>query len=263
MPVIFQRFNLIKIFSFLFVFILIIPLFYILFYGYGPYYVKSIAFNKSVIASIEVSIFSASMAVIIIIILFSPVAYYLARHKNPFLETLVDIPASIPHPLIGIALVFMDSPLTPFGSFLLSHGINFYYTYQGIVYALMIISAPIYIRSMQNYYEGIPRSYEEFAKSLGASETIIFFRILLPMSIKGIISAGLTSIARSISEFGSIFIVAPYVTGWIFNGYSVASVYIYDLYESYFNASITAAATLLVFSFILIIGARVANYFLR
>ncbi|AWR97678.1 ABC transporter permease subunit [Acidianus sulfidivorans JP7] len=263
MQVTFRQFNFLKIISFLFPLILIIPLLYILFYGYGPFYVKSIAFSKTVISSIELSIFSAVIAIGIIILLFSPLAYYLSRHKNPVLETFVDIPASVPHPLVGIALVFMDSPLTPFGKFLLSHGINFYYTYLGIIYALIIVSSPIYIRAMQNYYEGISRSYEDFAKGLGASETRIFFRIMLPLSVKGIISAGLTSIARSISEFGSIFIVAPYVTGWIFNGDCVASVYIYNEYQSYFNASITAAATLLVFSFALIIAVRIVNHFLK
>lgn len=263
MRVTFQQFNLLKMVSFFLVLVLILPLFYIFLYGYGLYYISNSAFSKSLLTSILLSMFSATIAIILIIVIFSPLAYYLARHKNPVLETLVDLPASVPHPLIGIALVFMDSPLTPFGEFLLSHGINFYYTYQGIFYALILVSAPVYIRSMQNYYESIPRSYEEFAKSLGASETIIFFRIIFPLSVKGIISAGLTSMARAISEFGSVFIIAPYVTGWIFNGYSVASVYIYNLYETYFDSSITSASTLLLFSFLLIIITRIVNHFLK
>ena len=255
------KFDFLKLLSYFLAFLLIFPILAILYYGYGPYFSIKYAFGKEILTSIELTFFSASVSVIVIILLFSPLAYYLARHKNPFIEALVDIPASIPHPIVGIALLFIDSPLNPIGRFLQSHGINFFYTYLGVIIALIVVSSPIYIRAMQNYYESMPRSYEYFAMSLGASELRTFFRVVLPSSVKGIISAGLTSMARAISEFGSIVIIAPYVSGWIFNGNSVASVTVYNTFLTYFNASVVEASTLVLFSLILIAITRAFVYF--
>ena len=254
--------QLFKVISFFLALLLAIPIIYLLIYGYGPFYVKSIAFGKQLISSIELSYFASAVAVAVIVVLFTPLAYYLARYRNPIIESIVDIPASIPHPLVGIALVFISSPTNIIGRFLVSHGIDFYYSYLGLFLALIIVSAPIYIRSMQSYFESLPVSYEQYAMSLGHSELSVFFKMIFPMSVGGIISSGLTSMARAISEFGSIAIVAPFVQGWIFNGDCVASVYIYNEYQTYFNASITASATLIVFSLILLVAARVSRYVL-
>lgn len=252
MAVISAKFNFFKVLSFFLAFLLIFPILTILYYGFGPYFSMQYAFGKDVLTSIELTFFASSVSVLFIALIFSPLAYYLARHRNPFIEALVDIPASVPHPVVGIALLFIDSPLNPLGKFLQSHGINFFFTYLGLFLALIIVSSPIYIRAMQNYYESMPRSYEYYAMGLGASEFRIFFRVVLPSSVKGIISAGLTSMARAISEFGSVAIVAPYVTGWIFNGDPVASVIVYNTFLSYFDASVVEAATLILFSLILV-----------
>ncbi|MEM4047543.1 MAG: ABC transporter permease [Metallosphaera sp.] len=257
------RIDKLKVYSFFSIVLLIVPIVYLLFYGYGPFFVRSEAFSSSLLSSIALTFFSSTVSILIIILIFTPLAFYLARHSNPLIETLVDVPASIPHPLVGIALVFIDSPTNPLGRLLYYHGINFYYTYLGMILALVIVSSPIYIRSMQNFFESIPTSYERYARGLGASEGTVFLYVMLPESIRGIVSSGLTSISRAISEFGSIVIVAPYVTGWIFNGDYNASVYIYNEYQTYFNASITSSATLLLFSIVLIVVIRVVNHFLK
>ncbi|TRM99457.1 sulfate ABC transporter permease [Sulfolobus sp. E1] len=257
------RFDILKVVSIFLSLLLVIPIFYLLFYGFGPFFIKSVAFSRSLLSSIALTFFSSAVVVTIIVIVFTPLAYYLARHKNPVIETIVDVPASIPHPLVGIALVFIDSPVNPLGKFLYSHGIIFYYSYLGLILALIIVSSPIYIRSVQNFFESLPTSYEIYAMGLGASEFRVFVSVVFPLSIKGVISAGLTSVARAISEFGSVVIIAPYVSGWLFNGDYVASVYIYNQYLTYFNASITASASLLLFSIILIVVIRIINHYLR
>ncbi|AGJ62521.1 ABC transporter permease [Saccharolobus islandicus] len=262
MRVISLKFNTLQAISFFLSLLLALPTLYLLFYGYGPFFVKSVAFSSSLLSSIGLSFFASALSIVITVLIFTPLAYYLSRHRNPIIETLVDVPASIPHPLVGIALIFIDSPTNPLGALLYSHGIIFYYTYTGLLLALIIVSSPIYIRSMQNFFDSLPRSYEIYAMSLGASEFKVFTSVVFPLSIRGIISAGLTSIARAISEFGSVVIVAPYVTGWLFNNAYVASVYIYNEYETYFSASISASATLLLFSLILIVTSRIVNRFL-
>jgi ABC-type sulfate transport system permease component len=257
------KLNVLKLISIFSGVLLLVPIIYLLYYGYGPFLVVKDAFGKLLISSIEFTFFSAAVSVITVVLAFTPLAYFLARHSNPIMESIVDIPASIPHPLVGIALVFIDSPITPLGKFLYDHGIIFYYSYLGVFLALIIVSSPIYIRAMQNFFKSLPLEPEIYAISFGYSEFYVFRKIALRKGIGGIVSAGLTSVARAISEFGSIVIIAPYVTGWIFNGDCTSSIYIYNEFQTYFNASVSAAATLIVFSLILIVSIRIINYVLE
>ena len=197
------------------------------------------------------------------IILFTPLSYHLARSKNEAAETLADIPASIPHPIIGIALVVLDSPLTPTGRFLNSIGINFFDTLLGMVVALTIISAPIYIKAMQPFFESMNRAPEDFALGLGASRLKTFVSVALPNSGNGIISASLIALSRSMSEFGSIVIVAYAILSAPLGlgGVSPASVLIFNLYSSNgLNAAVTASATLVIVSIPIMVALRVVKH---
>ncbi|WP_338067372.1 ABC transporter permease subunit [Sulfodiicoccus acidiphilus] len=191
------------------------------------------------------------------ILFFTHVAYFLSRRRNPFLEGLVDVPASIPHPIVGIALVILDSPYTPTGQFLNSIGLNLFDSYLGLVTALIIVSTPIYVRAAQNLFEGMNRGPEMFSRTLGADELTTFIRVVFPSSRASLVSAALTAMARAMSEFGSIAIVAFYVQGGPFNLVSPASVYIYSQYEYYFRSSIPEAAFLLIISLVILIITRI------
>jgi len=255
--------NTLKIISFFSIVLLILPIAYLVYYGYGPFLVGKEAFNRLLLSTIAFTFFSAGVSVLTVVAVFTPISYFLARHANPIMEAIVDIPASIPHPLVGVALVFIDSPITPLGKLLYDHGIDFFYSYLGVFLALMIVTSPIYIRSMQNFFKSMPKDPEIYAMSFGFSEFYVFSRVVLRRSLGGMLSSGMTSVARAISEFGSVVIIAPYVTGWIFNGDCTSSVYIYNEFQTYFNASVTAAATLILFSIILITITRAINYILE
>ena len=194
--------------------------------------------------------------------LFTPLAYYLARNKNGIAETIADIPASIPHPIIGIALVVIDSPLTPTGRFLISIGLNFFNSLLGMVVALTIISAPIYIKAMQPFFESMNRAPEDFALGMGASRLRTFVFVALPNSFRGIVGASLIALSRAMSEFGSVAILAYSVLQAPFGlaGVSPASVVIYDYYvSSGLNAALTASAVLIAVSIPIMVALRVAK----
>jgi len=175
--------------------------------------------------------------------LFTPVAYYLARWHDSVVESLVDIPVGIPHPIIGVALLILDSPITPTGQFLLLVGVNFFNTILGLVTALVIMSAPIYIKSMQPYLESKEPSAEDFAMGLGASRLRTLYSVVLPNSWKGVISATLIAMSRALGEFGSISIIAFYVLQFPFYGVSPASVTIFQLFNGALPGGLEAALT--------------------
>ena len=237
--------------SLLAVLLLLIPIAVILYYGLGPLR-NPAGYSVQVFRSIELSLVSSALAVAVNVLLFTPLAYYLARSRDRIAETLVDVPASVPHPIIGVALLILDSPLTPSGRFLLSLGINFYNSILGLVVALVIMSAPIYVKSMQPYFESKDASPEDFAMGMGASRLRTLFSVVLPNSRPGMESASLISMSRALSEFGSISIIAYYVLQYPFHGVSPASVTIFALFSGAvpggLDAAVTASAVMILVS---------------
>ncbi|MDA4121144.1 MAG: ABC transporter permease subunit [Thaumarchaeota archaeon] len=219
-------------------------------------------YSSAVFRSILLTLLASALTVGVEALLFTPLSYYLARNRNALAETLVDIPASIPHPIIGIALVVIDSPLTPSGRFLISIGINFFDSLLGLVVALTIMSAPIYIKAMQPYFESMSRGPEDFALGMGASRLRTFASVALPNSLRGVVGASLISLSRAMSEFGSIAVVAYLVLQAPFglSGVNPASVLIYDYYSSNgLNAAVTASAVLIAVSLPIMVALRIAR----
>jgi molybdate/tungstate transport system permease protein len=231
------------------VLLLVTPIIVLLYYGLGP--LRSAAgYSSGIFLSIELSVFSSALAAAVDVIVFTPLAYYLARRRDTIVEALIDIPVGIPHPIIGVALLILDSPLTPTGRFLLSIGINFFDTLLGLVFALVIMSAPIYVKSMMPYLESRSASAEDYAMGMGASRIRTLFSIVLPDSWTGVTSASLVAMSRALGEFGSISIIAFYVLQAPFYGVSSASVTIFQLFSGAvpggLNAAVTASAAMIL-----------------
>ncbi|EZQ06928.1 sulfate ABC transporter permease [Candidatus Acidianus copahuensis] len=240
--------------------VLVVPVFLLIYMGFFVFRSPQ-AFSTQFMSAVELSLVSSATAAIVDFALFTPLAYYISRFNDFFTDSLVDIPASIPHPVVGIALVFLDSPYTPIGKFLLSLGINFFDSYTGLVAALVIVSAPIFIRSMKNFFDSMPRIYEEYARSLGGGTGRIFLRVVLRNSFRGIISSSLISMSRAMSEFGSIAIIAYYVLSGPFAGVSPASILIYEWYGYYgTDVAVTASAIMIVIGIIVLTTIRILQY---
>jgi molybdate/tungstate transport system permease protein len=192
------------------------------------------------------------------VLLFTPLAYLLARSRARIADSLSDLPAVVPHPIIGVAILLFASPLTPFGQFLISIGVNLFNSILGLVVALTIVSAPVYIKSMKPYFESMSQSPETFALGLGASRSRTFASVVLPNSLRGILNASLIAMSRAMSEFGSIAIIAYYVLQTPFVGVNPAPVLIFDYYTYYgLGVAVTASAVLVAISLLLLLAIRV------
>lgn len=242
--------------------LLLVPIFVLLYYGLGP--LRSPAgYSLAVFRSIELSIFASAVAVVVDFALFTPLAYYLARGNDRIAESLVDIPISVPHPIIGVALLILDSPITPTGRFLLGIHINFYDTLLGLVTALVIMSAPIYVKSMQPYFESKDPSAEDFAMGMGASRLRTLVSVVLPESGDGLASASLISMSRALSEFGSISIIAYYVLQYPFYGVTPASVTIFEFFSGAMPGGLNAAVTASAAMILVALPIALAGHFVR
>jgi molybdate/tungstate transport system permease protein len=239
--------------------LLIAPVLLLLYEGFGPLR-NPLGYGVAVFRSIELTLLSSALAALVEVLLFTPLAYYLARNRNSVAESLTDIPAVIPHPIVGVALLLLASPLTPFGSFLLSIGLNLFNSLLGLVVALVIVSAPIYVKSMQPFFESMNLAHENFALGLGASRMRTFISVVMPSSFRGVVGATLIAMSRAMSEFGSIAILAYYVLQSPFYGVNPAPVLIFDYYSYYgLNVAVTASAVMILVSIALMILLRVVR----
>ncbi|MEM0374280.1 MAG: ABC transporter permease [Sulfolobaceae archaeon] len=234
-----------KFFSIISLIILILPILILIYLGLFVYKSPQVL-SYTFFSSLILTLVSSSIAMLVNIFLFTPLAYFLSRNNNKLIESIVDLPATIPHPIVGIALVFLTSPYTPIGKVLNSLGISLFDNLLGLVYALVIVSAPIYIKTLKSYFDALPSSYEYFAKSLGTNEIKLLLMIVLPLSIRGLITSALISMARAMSEFGSVAIIAYYILQPPFERVSPVSVIIFDYYTFYGPGPAITASSIMV-----------------
>lgn len=235
---------------------LVIPIVVLLYEGFGPMR-TAYGYSSGVFRSLELTLLGSTIAVLVAVLLYTPLAYYFARNETTISQSIADIPASIPHPIVGIALLILVSPVTPLGRFLMSIGFDVFNTLLGYVICLVIVCAPIYIKAMLPFFESMNRSPENFASGLGASPLRRFISIVLPSSGRGILSASLISLSRGLSEYGSIAIIAYELLSRPFYGVSPVSILIVNEYESpNLGAAVTTSAIMIVISFIIMLTFR-------
>ncbi len=222
-----------------------IPTAFILYYGFVVFH-DSLGFSSTVLVSIGVTLLSSALASVLIFVVFTPLAYELSRHRHAVWESISDIPASIPHPIVGIAFLLIGSPLTPFGRFLESVGFGLFDSIQGLVLALSFIAMPIYVRSVQSMLASRNEDPENFAFSLGGSRLAVLYTLIVPGSARGILSSSLTAMSRAMSEFGSVAIIAYYILQYPFSGSQTASILIYNYYGYYGPGVAVSASALMI-----------------
>ena len=164
------------------------------------------------------------------------IAWVLVRDSFPgkrVVNALIDLPFALPTIVAGIALLALyghDSPV----------GIDIAFTRSAVALALLFVTLPFVVRSVQPVLIELDRDMEEAAASLGAGGWTTFRRIVLPNLGPAIISGCALAFARAVGEFGSIVLISgniPFQT-------QVASVFVFKQIES--DAPIAAAAVSVV-----------------
>jgi sulfate/thiosulfate transport system permease protein len=177
------------------------------------------------------------------------IAWVLVRDRfrgKRFVNAVIDLPFALPTIVAGLTLLALYGPTSPIG-------INVAYTQYAVLFALLFVTLPFVIRSVQPVLIEVDREMEEAALSLGASGRTVFLRVILPNLVPAILSGAALAFARAVGEFGSIVLISgniPFET-------QVASMFIFKQIES--DNPIGAAAisvVLLVLSLAVLIGIR-------
>jgi molybdate transport system permease protein len=125
------------------------------------------------------------------------------------LDTIFTIPLVLPPTVIGFLLLLVFGVKRPIGRFLLEFmGIRIVFSWQATVIAAFVIAFPLMYRTAMGAFEQIDENLIMAARTLGMSETSIFFRIMLPLASPGILGGAILSFARSLGEFGATAMIA-------------------------------------------------------
>jgi molybdate/tungstate transport system permease protein len=202
---------------------------------------SSVARMPDVRGAIWLSVWCAALTAVIAATLGTPLAYFLARGggwRQRLIEALVDLPLAVPHTVAGIALLFVFGRKGLIGSLFAPFGLEFWGTEAGIIVAMLFVSVPFMVNSARLGFAGVDPRLEKVARTLGASAFEVFYRVDLPLAWRGILTGAVLTYARSISEIGSVMVLAYYPM--------TAPVKIYDLYlQSGLQASSAMAVILL------------------
>jgi len=184
--------------------------------------------DRDVVRSIWLSMYTAAAAALISFVLGTPLAYLLARthfRGKRWVESIIDLPIVIPHPVVGIAILSVAGRNHWLGQVLSDLGIQIMGSVTGIITVLTFVGLPFYINTVKAGFEGISPRLEKVSRSLGASMSRTFFRITFPLARRSMTIGLIMCMARAISEFGAVVIVAYHPM--------IAPVMIYERFESY------------------------------
>ena len=184
--------------------------------------------DPTVRRSISLSIYTSGLAALISFTIGTPFAYLLARKDfrgKKFVESIVDLPIMIPHPVIGIAILGLAGKNHWLGSLMQEVGIQLMGTVTGIVTVLTFVGLPFYVNTAKAGFEAVPVRLENVSRSLGASPAGTFFRVTLPLAWRSMLAGIIMCCARAISEFGAVIIVAYHPM--------IAPVMIYERFTAY------------------------------
>ena len=135
------------------------------------------------------------------------IAWVLVRYSFPgkrLVDAMIDLPFALPTAVAGIALTALYSGNGWIGGKLALIGIKVAFTPLGVVVALVFISLPFVIRTVQPVLEDLEAEVEEAAASLGAGRWQIFRRIIFPAIRPALLTGFTLAFARAIGEYGSV-----------------------------------------------------------
>jgi molybdate transport system permease protein len=200
--------------------------------------------------AIALSVRLAAIVAGILLVLALPVAYWLtfSRWRGRFaVEAIVALPLVLPPTVLGFYVLVAIGSRSPIGRLWTAwtgHGLAF--TFEALVLASIVYSFPFAVQPISAAFAQLDRSLLDASATLGAGSWRTFVRIVLPLSIEGVIAGGVLSFAHTLGEFGVVLMVGGNLPGVT----RTVSIAIYDQVQSLqYDAANRTALALMVFSF--------------
>lgn len=207
------------------------------------------------IQAIWLTIKLASVVTLLLLIIGTPVAWWLARSRTWWkapVAAVVALPLVLPPSVLGFYLLLAMGPQGPLGKLTQATGLgSLPFTFWGLVLASVIYSLPFMVQPLHTAFESIGERPLEVAATLRASPLDTFFSVVVPMAWPGFLTAAMLTFAHTVGEFGVVLMIGGNVPGQT----RVASVQIYDHVEALeYSQAHTLAAVMLLFSFVVLLA---------
>lgn len=162
-----------------------------------------------------ISIKTASLATVITFVLGIYAARYIKRVKKyqGIIDGIITLPLVLPPTVVGFFLLLLLGKNSFIGQFLNIFDINIIFSWSATVITATVVSFPLMYRTTRAAFEQVDRDLIAAARTLGASEERIFWKIILPLTKPSIIAGTILSFARALGEFGATIMLAGNIPG--------------------------------------------------
>jgi molybdate transport system permease protein len=204
---------------------------------------------------VRLTIELAAITTILLLIIGTPIAWWLARSKAWFKEvvaTVVALPLVLPPTVLGFYLLIAFGPDGPGGTIASFWGARtLAFTFGGLVIASVLYSMPFVVQPIRNAFEAVGERPLEVAATLRASPLRAFWTVAVPLARPGFLTAAVLGFAHTVGEFGVILMIGGAIPGHT----KVLSVAIFDFVEtSQWREAHILAAGMVVFAFLVILA---------
>ncbi len=203
--------------------------------------------NEQAVAALKLTVGASFIVAGINAVIGTIIAWVLVRDDfrgKKIVNSLIDLPFALPTIVAGLTLLALYGPRGPVG-------VDIAYTRAAVILALLFVTLPFVVRTVQPVLIELDKDMEEAAASLGASDFTIFRRVILPNLMPAILAGVALAFARAVGEFGSLVLITgnlPFET-------EVSSVFIFGQIESdRVTGAAAVSVVLLVLSFVVLLG---------
>lgn len=210
--------------------------------GIGPFFTQMT--QPNFVHAAKLTLFIALITVPVNTVFGLCAAWAIARNKFPgraLLLSIIDLPFSISPVVAGLMIVLLYGRNGWFGPWLQANDIKVIFAFPGIVLATAFITMPFVAREVIPVLEEVGFDQEEAARTLGAKDWQIFWRVTLPSIRWGLLYGVILTNARAMGEFGAVAVVSGNITGKT----QPLPLFVEEAYKQYETQAAYSAAVLL------------------
>jgi len=197
----------------------------------------------------------AASTTLVLLAIGIPIAHWLVfspRRWKVLVEAVVALPLVLPPTVLGFYVLMAIGPFSPLGRAyvrLAGHGLPF--TFEGLLIASVLYSLPFAVQPFAAEFASVDRRLIEASWTLGVSRLATFWRVVIPLSVRGLVTGIVLSFAHTLGEFGVVLMVGGNVPG----ATRTVSISIYDSVQSLdYAAASRTSLLLLIVSFVILVS---------
>ncbi len=210
-----------------------------------------------VLDALRLSAITSLSALALALLIGTPLAYLLARHRFPgheLLDSIIELPMVLPPAVAGIGLLMAFGRRGLVGEPLSALGISVGFTTVAVVLAEAFVAAPFYVRAARSAFSAVDRELEIVSRTLGVSDWGTFWRVTVPVAFPSLLGGAVMCWARALGEFGATIMFAGSFPGRT----QTMPLAIYGALESDLEAALVLSALLTIASFAVLVLVRAA-----